>query len=176
MHFPARSCAPILSATTGRISQRGAQYASLGKIGSAGMNEWSGNGSSVFSRHIRSFSGSCLTRDIGLGASGASPVTKLRCAGPAAVPGDCLAWIQTRKFRTETHRQASGDKQTTEELWEKFQVKEGNQQAQPRRTVLREDGGNGKSLMEGETCPERLTKGKKGGIMIDSSDNADFWR
>lgn len=161
MHFPARNCAPIVSAATGRISQRGAPYASLGKIGSAGLNSWAGNGSAIASRHIRSFSGRCLGRGIGLRAHSASPVTKPGCAAPAAVPRDHLAWIQTRKFSSADHTQVSGDNPKTEELLEKFEVQEGNQEARPQRTVLSEKGENGKSPTEGAKWPERMTKGKK---------------
>lgn len=161
MHFPARNCAPIVSAATGRISQRGAPYGSLGKIGSAGLNGCVGNGFVISSRHIRSFSGRCLGRGIGLRASGASPVTNPGCAGLAAVPRDHLAWIQTRKFSKADHTQVSSDKRKTEELLEKFEVQEGNQEARPQQTVHREDSESGKSPMEGEKWPERMTKGKK---------------
>ncbi|KAJ5196564.1 hypothetical protein N7449_007043 [Penicillium cf. viridicatum] len=160
MHFPARNCAPIVSAATWRISQHGAPCASLGKIGSSGLNIWAGNSSAIASRHIRSFSGRCLGRGIGLRAHSASPVTKPGCVAPAAVPRDHLAWIQTRKFSSADHTEVSGDNQKTEELLEKFEVQEGNQEARPQRTVLSENGENGKSPTEGAKWPERMTKGK----------------
>ena len=162
MHLPARNCAPVLSAATGRISlsQCSAPYSSLGRIGSAGLNCWAGNHSVGSSRHIRSFSGRHLGRGIGLGASGASPATKLY-AGLTAVPRDYHAWIQARKFSSADHTQLRGDKQKTEELLEKFEVKEGSQAAWPQRAAPGENGEGGKSPMEGEKWPERMTKGKK---------------
>lgn len=161
MHFPARNCAPVLSAATGRISlsQRGAPCSSLGKIGSAGINGWAGNRSVGLSRHIGSFSGRFLGRGIGLGAAGASPATKL-FAGLTAVPRDHLAWIQTRKFGSADHTQLRGDNQKTEELLEKREVQEAKQAARPQRTALGEHGEGGKSPMEGEKWSERMTKGK----------------
>lgn len=150
-----------MSAARGRISQRGAPYASLGKIASSELNSWAGNGSAIASRHIRSFSGRCLGRGIGLRAHGASRGTKPGCAAPAVVPRDHLAWIQTRKFSNADHTQVSGDNPKTEELLEKFEVQEGNQEPRPRRTVLSENGENGKSPSEGAKWPERMTKGKK---------------
>ncbi|OQE22100.1 hypothetical protein PENFLA_c013G02877 [Penicillium flavigenum] len=161
MHFQARNCAPIVSAATGRISlsQRSAPYSSLGRIGSAGLNGWAENRSVGSSRHIRSFSGRHLGRGIGLGASGASPATKLY-AGLTAVPRDHHAWIQARKISSADHTQVRGDKHKTEELLEKLEVQEGNQAARPQRAALGENGEGGKSPMEGEKLPERMTKGK----------------
>lgn len=164
-----------MSAATRRISQHGAPCASLGKIGSSGLNSWTGNSSAIASRHIRSFSGRCLGRGIGLRAHSASPVTKPGCAAPAAVPRDHLAWIQTRKFSRADHTQVSGDNQKTEELLEKFEVQEGNQEARPQRTVLSENGENGKSPTDGAKWPERMTKGKKVLLwLVTSSIDADF--
>lgn len=159
MHFPTRNCTPIVLAATGRTSQRGTPSASLRKIGSAGLNSWASNGYAVSSKHIRSFSGSCLDRGLSLRAC-APPVTKPRCAGLAAVPRDHLAWIQIRKFSNADHTQISGDNQKTEDLLEKFEVQEGNQEARPQRTVLSENGENGKSPTEGAKWPERMTKGQ----------------
>ncbi|KAJ5478687.1 hypothetical protein N7530_004196 [Penicillium desertorum] len=161
MHFPARSCAPVVSAAAGRISlsQCGAPYSSLGKTGSAELNGWAANCSVGSSRHIRSFSGRRLGRGIGLGASGALPVTKLY-AGLTAVPRDHFAWIQARIFSSADHTQLRGDKQKTEELLEKFEAQKGNQAVRPQRTALGESGEVGKSPMEGEKWPERMTKGK----------------
>ncbi|KAJ5164569.1 uncharacterized protein N7500_006399 [Penicillium coprophilum] len=159
MHFPARNCAPIVSGVTGRISQRGAQYASLRKIGSAGLNGWARNNSTVSSRHISSFSERFIDRGIGLGACGASLVTKPACAGPAAVSRHNFTWIQTRQFSQADHTQITGEKQKTEELLEKFEVQEGNQEARPQRTLLSENGKEGKSPEE-KKWPERMTKGK----------------
>ncbi|CAI7659836.1 uncharacterized protein N7487_001155 [Penicillium crustosum] len=160
MHFPARNCVPIVSAATGRISQRGVPYASLGKIASAELNSWTGNGSAIASRHIHSFSGRCFGGGIGLRAHSASPVMKPGFAAPVAIPRDHLAWIQTRNFSSADHTQVSGDNPKTEELLEKFEVQEGNQEARPQRTVLSENGENGKSPTEGAKWPERMTKGK----------------
>jgi hypothetical protein len=105
-------------------------------------------------------SGSYFGRGIGLKASGASPATKLY-AGLTAVPRNHLAWIQARKFSSADHTQLRGDKQKTEELLEKFEAQEGNQAVRPQRTALGENGEGGKSPMEGEKWPERMTKGKK---------------
>jgi hypothetical protein len=143
-----------VSAATGRISQRGSPYASLVKISSAGLNGWARNSSAASIRHISSFSGRCIGRGIGLGASGASLVTKLGCSGPAAGPRDHLAWIQVRKFSQTDPTKLSSDKKRTQGLLEKFEVQEGNQEARPQRTVLGENGKEGK-------WPERMTKGKK---------------
>ncbi|KAJ5959210.1 uncharacterized protein N7479_006360 [Penicillium vulpinum] len=160
MYFPARNCAPIVSAATGRILQRGAQYASLGEISSAGLNGWARNAPAVSSRNIRLFSGKSLGKGFGLGTPGASLVTKLGCTGPPAIPRDHLAWIQIRKFSQTDHTHVSSDKQKTEELLEKFEVQEGNQEARPHGTVLHEDGDKERSPKDEVKWPERMTKGK----------------
>lgn len=161
MHFPVRNCAPIVSAATGRISQCGAPYASLGKSASGELNSWTGHRSTITARYIRSFSGRCLGRGIGLRAHNASLVTKPGYTTSIAAPLDHIAWIQTRKFSSADHTQVSGDNPKTKEPLEKFGVQKGNQEARPQRTVLSENGENGKSPTEGAKWPERMNKGNK---------------
>ncbi|EKV13178.1 hypothetical protein PDIG_39530 [Penicillium digitatum PHI26] len=55
MHFPAQSCAPIVSAATRRISQRHTPNASLVKIGCAELNCRASRGSFVASGCVRFF-------------------------------------------------------------------------------------------------------------------------
>ncbi|KAJ5513105.1 hypothetical protein N7463_002657 [Penicillium fimorum] len=75
------------------------------------------------------------------------------------LPRDHLAWAQTRKLSQADHTQIPGDKQKTEELLEKFEAQKGNQEAQPQRTGLSENGQAGQSSEE-QKWPERKTKGK----------------
>ncbi|KAJ6069636.1 hypothetical protein N7499_011523 [Penicillium canescens] len=152
MHFPARHCAPIVSAATatGRIS-RGIPYASL-RLGSAGWNACTGKGSGLSTRHIHLIS----RRDHGFQISGISPAKNTQCV---AAPSNRLGWSQFRSFSQADHSEVSGDNQKTEELLEKFEVQEGNQEARPQRNIISEDGKGEQSVIQGEEWPERMTKG-----------------
>ncbi|KAJ5317160.1 hypothetical protein N7508_001668 [Penicillium antarcticum] len=157
MHFPARNCAPIVSAATamGRVS-RGIPYASLRRLGSAGWNGCNGKGSGLATRHFHS----TIMRDYGIRASGVPPATKMQRIGLEAVSPNRLGWSQFRSFSKADHTQVSGDNQKTEELLEKFEVQEGNQEARPQHHILHEDGKGEQPATQGEQWPERMTKGK----------------
>jgi hypothetical protein len=80
---------------------------------------------------------------------------------PAAVPRECLGWVQIRCFSRADHTQISGDNQKTEELLEKFEVQEGNQEARPQHTILHADKNNKEKQPpnQSEKWPDRMTKG-----------------
>jgi hypothetical protein len=166
MHFPTRNCTPIVSAATGRISQRGAAYASPWRFGSAGLKSCAGkNGFIVSSRNLRSFSGICIGKDVALKAS-ATPVTRPGCVWPAALPRD-HTWIQSRSFSKADHTLVPKHDQKTEELLEKFEVQEGKQPS---------EGGEGKRASIKEKCPQRMTKGSNEFLFLVLGDDADFWK
>jgi hypothetical protein len=95
-------------------------------------------------------------RDRGFQISGVSPAKNTQCV---AVPSNRLGWSQFRSFSQADHSEVSGDNQKTEELLEKFEVQEGNQEAQPQHYITSEDGKGEQSVMQGEEWPERMTKG-----------------
>lgn len=162
MHLPARNCAPMVSAATGKIWQRGPpSCASLGSLGSARLNDWTQKCSASSPRHIHSFPRSGLGRDFGSRASRALPVTRPGCTRSSAVPQGCLEWNPTSQISKADVTLVPDDNPKAEKLLEKFEVQVLEQGARPKRQFLGEDGKGSQSqcgIQRGKV-PERMTKG-----------------
>ncbi|KAJ5583565.1 hypothetical protein N7535_002185 [Penicillium sp. DV-2018c] len=146
MHFPARNCAPFVSAATGIKPQRGSAYASLGRFGSTGLKTCAGkNGLIASSRDLRFFSGISIGKGVGLKAS-PTLVTRPGRVWPAALSRD-RTWVQTRSFSKADHTLVPRHDQKAEDLLQKLEVQEGKQPNED------DEGGR-------EDSPQRMTKGK----------------